>query len=59
MGLRFLDMFGGVGGFGLGMEEGGEGCVGLIERDKFGRGSYEGIDSREKEWRKGEIKDVR
>lgn len=43
MGLRFLDLFSGIGGFHMGMTEAGHQCVGWIEIDKFARRSYEAI----------------
>ncbi|MBC6975133.1 MULTISPECIES: DNA cytosine methyltransferase [Bacillus] len=59
MGLTFLDIFAGVGGFRFGMEEAGHHCVGYIEWDKFARASYEAIHHIEKEWTKHDINDVR
>ncbi|MES1053783.1 DNA cytosine methyltransferase [Bacillus thuringiensis] len=59
MGLTFLDLFSGVGGFRFGMEEAGHRCVGYIEWDKFARASYEAIHNTEKEWTKHDINYVK
>ena len=40
MGLTFIDMFAGVGGFRLGMERAGHTCVGSCEWDKYSRETY-------------------
>lgn len=59
MGLTFLDIFAGVGGFRLGMEQAGHRCIGYIEWDKFARASYQAIHNTEKEWTKHDINDVK
>ena len=41
--MRFLDLFAGVGGIRLGMEQAGHECVGWVEWDKFARKSYVAI----------------
>lgn len=41
--MKFLDLFAGVGGFRLGMESAGHGCIGFCEIDKFARTSYKAI----------------
>ena len=38
--LRFLDLFAGIGGFRLGLEQAGHKCVGFCEIDKFARQTY-------------------
>lgn len=38
--MKFLDLFAGIGGFRLGMEQAGHECVGFCEIDKFARESY-------------------
>ena len=38
--MTFLDIFAGIGGFRLGMEQAGHECVGHIEWDKFAQKSY-------------------
>ena len=48
--LKFLDLFAGIGGFRLGMEQAGHDCVGYVEWDKFARKSYEAIHDTEGEW---------
>lgn len=41
--MKFLDLFSGIGGFRLGMEQAGHKCVGWVEWDKFARKSYQAI----------------
>lgn len=41
--MKFLDLFAGIGGFRLGLEQAGHTCVGFVEIDKFARRSYEAI----------------
>ncbi|MFJ7950762.1 DNA cytosine methyltransferase [Lysinibacillus sp. NPDC096418] len=48
--MRFLDLFAGIGGFRLGLEQAGHECVGYVEWDKFARKSYEAIHNTEGEW---------
>ncbi|MGE7022016.1 DNA cytosine methyltransferase [Solibacillus cecembensis] len=48
--MKFLDLFAGIGGFRLGMEQAGHECVGYVEWDKFARKSYEAIHNTEGEW---------
>lgn len=48
--MRFLDLFAGIGGFRLGMEQAGHECVGYVEWDKYARKSYEAIHDTEGEW---------
>jgi len=38
--LRFLDLFAGIGGFRLGLEQAGHECIGFCEIDKFARQTY-------------------
>lgn len=47
--MKFLDLFAGIGGFRLGMEEAGHECVGFCEKDKFARKSYKAIHDTEGE----------
>jgi DNA (cytosine-5)-methyltransferase 1 len=47
--LKFLDLFAGIGGFRLGMEQAGHECVGFCEIDKFARASYKAIHNTEGE----------
>lgn len=56
--LKFLDLFAGIGGFRLGMEQAGHECVGFVEWDKFARLSYEAIHSTEGEWTAHDITTV-
>ena len=48
--MKFLDLFAGIGGFRLGMENAGHECIGFCEIDKFARESYKAIHNT-----KGEI----
>lgn len=57
--LKFLDLFAGVGGFRLGMEEAGHKCVGHVEWDKFARKSYEAIFETEGDYTENDIRAVR
>lgn len=41
--MKFLDLFAGIGGFRLGLEQAGHECVGFCEIDKFARKSYKAI----------------
>ncbi|MGF2138419.1 DNA (cytosine-5-)-methyltransferase [Enterococcus innesii] len=47
--MKFLDLFAGIGGFRLGMEQAGYECVGFCEIDKFARASYKAIHNTEGE----------
>ena len=57
--MRFIDMFAGIGGFHLGMEQAGHQCVGWIEWDKFARQSYQAIHDVEGIWNASDIRTVR
>ena len=41
--MRFLDVFSGIGGFRLGLEQAGMKCIGHIEKDKYANQSYKAI----------------
>ena len=41
--MTFLDLFAGIGGFRLGMEQAGHHCIGFCEIDDFARRSYKAI----------------
>ena len=41
--MKFLDLFAGIGGFHLGMQQAGHKCVGYVEWNKFARQSYQAI----------------
>ncbi|MEK3909655.1 DNA cytosine methyltransferase [Oceanobacillus sp. FSL W7-1309] len=56
--MKFLDLFAGIGGFRLGMEQAGHECVGYVEWDKFARKSYEAIHNTEGEWTAYDITSV-
>ena len=53
--MRFLDLFSGIGGFRMGLENAGHECVGYVEIDKFARKSYEAIFNTEGEWTRHDI----
>ncbi|GAB6425960.1 DNA cytosine methyltransferase [Bacillus cereus] len=59
MSLTFIDLFAGIGGFRLGMEQAGHKCLGYVEWDKFARKSYEAIHNTKGEWTEHDINDVR
>ena len=47
--MKFLDLFSGIGGFRLGLEQHGHECVGFCEIDKYARQSYKAIHNTEGE----------
>lgn len=57
--MKFLDLFAGIGGFRLGMEQAGHECVGYVEWDKFARLSYQAIHNTKGEWTAYDITSVR
>ncbi|RDG24599.1 hypothetical protein DQM20_14095 [Lactiplantibacillus plantarum] len=57
--MRFIDMFAGIGGFHLGMEQAGHQCVGWVEWDKFARQSYQAIHNVKGVWNASDIRAVR
>ncbi|MGY5261924.1 DNA cytosine methyltransferase [Lactiplantibacillus plantarum] len=57
--MRFIDMFAGIGGFHLGMEQADHQCVGWIEWDKFARQSYQAIHNVKGVWNASDIRTVR
>lgn len=50
MGLTFIDLFAGIGGFRLGMQMAGHKPLGFVEWDKYARKSYEAIHEPGEEW---------
>jgi DNA (cytosine-5)-methyltransferase 1 len=56
--MNFLDLFAGIGGFRLGMEQAGHKCIGYVEWDKFARKSYEAIHDMKGEWTAHDITTV-
>ena len=56
--MKFLDLFSGIGGFRMGLENAGHECVGYVEIDKFARKSYEAIFDTEGEWTRHDITKV-
>ncbi|WP_131087193.1 DNA cytosine methyltransferase, partial [Lactiplantibacillus plantarum] len=57
--MEFLDLFAGIGGFHLGMEQAGHQCVGWVEWDKFARQSYQAIHNVKGVWNASDIRTVR
>ena len=57
--MKFLDLFSGIGGFRLGMEQAGHECAGWVEWDKFARQSYQAIFEIKGEWNAHDIRSVR
>ena len=47
--MKFLDLFAGIGGFRLGLEQAGHECIGFCEIDKFAQKSYKAIHNTEGE----------
>lgn len=56
--MKFLDLFAGIGGFNLGMEQAGHQCVGWVEWDKFARQSYQAIHNVKGVWNASDIRTV-
>lgn len=56
--MKFLDLFAGVGGIRLGMEQAGHSCVGWVEWDKFARKSYIAIHKPDGEFTETDINNV-
>ncbi|MCT2885777.1 DNA (cytosine-5-)-methyltransferase, partial [Lentilactobacillus parabuchneri] len=54
-----MDLFAGIGGFHLGMEQAGHECVGWVEWDKFARKSYQAIHDVKGVWNASDIRTVR
>lgn len=60
MGLTFIDLFSGIGGFRLGLEQAGHKCLGHCEIDRFANISYTAIHQpKEGEWLASDITKVR
>lgn len=56
--MRFLDLFSGIGGFRLGLEQAGHTCIGFCESDRFARQSYKAIYNTEGEIEYHDIRQV-
>ena len=56
--MNFIDLFAGLGGFRLGMEEAGHKCVGFCEIDKFARITYKANFDTDGEWEAYDITSV-
>lgn len=57
--LTFIDLFAGIGGMRLGLEQAGMKCVGYCEFDKFAIKSYRAIHDTEGEWYGSDITKIR
>lgn len=57
--MKFLDLFAGIGGIRLGMQQSGHECVGWVEWDKFARKSYQAIHNPDGEFTEKDINDVK
>ena len=57
--MKFLDLFAGVGGIRLGMEQAGHECVGWVEWDKFARKSYIAIHKPDDEFTEKDVNNVK
>lgn len=58
MSLTFLDLFAGIGGFRLGLEQAGHKCVGYVELDEFARKSYEAIHDTKNEYTERDVNNI-
>lgn len=56
--MKFLDLFSGVGGIRLGLEQAGHECFGYVEWDKYARKSYEAMHDTKDEWTAHDITEV-
>lgn len=56
--MKFLDLFAGIGGVRLGMEQAGHTCVGWVEWDKFARKSYIAIHKPDGEFTEKDVNNV-
>jgi len=57
--MKYIDLFAGIGGFHLGMEQAGHECIGWVEWDKFARKSYQAIHDVKGVWNASDIRTVR
>lgn len=57
--MRFLDVFSGIGGFRMGLEQAGHTCIGHVEIDKYARQAYAAIyDIKEDEFDGRDVKKI-
>lgn len=56
--MKFIDLFAGIGGIRLGMEQAGHECAGWVEWDKFARKSYIAIHKPDGEFTEKDINNV-
>lgn len=57
--MKYIDLFAGIGGFHLGMEQAGHECIGWVEWNKFARKSYQAIHDVKGVWNASDIRTVR
>lgn len=57
--MKFIDLFAGIGGFRLGLEQAGHKCIGYIEWDKFARQSYQAMYDTKGEFTANDIQQVK
>lgn len=56
--MKFLDLFSGIGGIRLGLENTGHNCIGYVEKDKYARLSYQEMYNTSNEWTREDITKV-
>ncbi|MBU5669550.1 DNA (cytosine-5-)-methyltransferase [Peptoniphilus sp. MSJ-1] len=57
--MKFLDVFSGIGGFRMGLEQAGHTCIGHIEKDKYALASYKAIyDIKEDEYEGKDVTEI-
>ena len=56
--MNFLDVFAGIGGFRMGLENAGHTCIGHIEIDKYARASYKAIYDIKEEFEGKDITEI-
>ena len=56
--MKFIDLFAGIGGIRLGMEQAGHTCAGWVEWDKFARKSYIAVHKPDGEFTETDINNV-
>lgn len=54
--MKFIDLFSGIGGIRLGLEQAGHECVGFCEYDKFARKAYKAMFDCEGRWENHDIR---
>lgn len=56
--MKFIDLFSGIGGIRLGLEQAGHKCVGWCEWDKYARQSYKAMYDCDGRWESHDIRTV-